>query len=44
MEGLWNEMERKDEHAYICERRYGSFLRSFRMPDDMTWISAWKPI
>jgi len=29
-----SESERKDEDAYVSERRYGSFLRSFRLPDD----------
>lgn len=29
------EKERKDEDAYVSERRYGSFLRSFRLPDDI---------
>jgi HSP20 family protein len=30
-----SEKERKDEDAYVSERRYGSFLRSFRLPDDI---------
>lgn len=29
-----SEKERKDEDAYVSERRYGSFVRSFRLPDD----------
>ncbi|QEL27243.1 Hsp20/alpha crystallin family protein (plasmid) [Bosea sp. F3-2] len=30
-----SEKERKDEDAYVSERRYGSFFRSFRLPDDI---------
>jgi len=30
-----SEKERKDEDAYASERRYGSFFRSFRLPDDI---------
>lgn len=30
-----SEKERKDEDAYVSERRYGSFIRSFRLPDDI---------
>ncbi|WP_353181579.1 Hsp20/alpha crystallin family protein [Bosea sp. (in: a-proteobacteria)] len=30
-----SEKERKDEDAYVSERRYGSFVRSFRLPDDI---------
>lgn len=30
-----SEKERKDEDAYVSERRYGSFYRSFRLPDDI---------
>lgn len=29
------EKERRDKNAYLCERRYGSFVRSFRLPDDI---------
>lgn len=30
-----SEQERKDKDAYVCERRYGSFFRSFRLPEDI---------
>lgn len=30
-----SEKERKDDDAYVSERRYGSFIRSFRLPDDI---------
>lgn len=30
-----SETERKDRDAYLSERRYGSFFRSFRLPDDV---------
>ena len=30
-----SEKERKDEDAYVSERRYGSFFRTFRLPDDI---------
>lgn len=30
-----SEKERKDQDAYVSERRYGSFVRSFRLPDDI---------
>ena len=29
-----SEREEKDEHRHFVERRYGSFSRSFRLPDD----------
>ena len=30
-----SENERKDEDSYVSERRYGSFSRSLRLPDDV---------
>ena len=30
-----SEKEHKEEDAYVAERRYGSFFRSFRLPEDI---------